>query len=961
MAIRKLKPQGIFAAKSANTSQKNSPNRPSSSFNIQQSIEKLENIDFVISSKIAPKLPVSKELQNLEKYLDHCEINNMGITMSSAQIFQMYLNYTDNLCKIIQQKDVKISNLLIRGVKGLEKGFKMMSNDIKSQNAEKNFNHSINASKRNSFTQTESKEPQELAPESPPEYRDFKDLPKAFENIQLTRLSSQLSEIYEELKTLMTEIPSETSIADIKAPNSYKPLKSEEAKKVIMTELKEIKDSIELFIKKKRLKALQIHKEIQTDKEPKNATWLALEAMNEEKEIALLRMRGKLEVAIAEKKKLEEGLIKSNNLCQELEKKALDIEGDNSELRHLNSNMNEKVSSLEKRVLELGAVIQKVISFKGFQKKLLDRNDKDKVEQGGKDAKPAYPGRNSNARRPSGYLRAAESGNGVKKDTKLQLIGLENNDDQDGLKSFRKKLEIEIGKIESIEKPTKVSNPEKNDPISPKKTTSINPELSYTKNKEGKYIKAEIAKSDIIEIKANKKPKVATEDCETTYDKLDSILEFNPADLSSLSSVFTQEANKNTPDLSYNQIKNLLGEDLAQFLKSEKSTSIDSGIKNDSLKTTKNSSKLQSLSFAIPATRKSKKSSESSNSEKQKQESSQSSDDSEDAESVFTSNYEEQSDSDKSSDSSTSRSKLNQLQGSHNINSKDNFKVQEKTENLGNQNEASSKFKGPGSISNLVEKLESKRATPNILINSRNPVYIQGKKQEVQERNQRKQRLSYNPSFSSSLSINPSSPNEFNISDKDSFYEEKLNLPSKVRASLNIPYLNQRNSFSRPASRSSVYSYSKELMDFSFSDQNQGNQEVDKITNEMKDIEEQLQQSLTNEQRDVYNRLKLKEEEFKVAKASYLSKYVQCNIETFENDLLQRMRCKEKYKQLIDSLFENPNDINLLAPKGRRELAVSVKGHDSSKCGKICDHLKKAMKVVQRYRGKLYPLKIIKM
>ena len=960
MAIRKLKPQGTFAAKSANTSQKNSPNRPSSSFNIQQSIEKLENIDFVISSKIAPKVSVSKELQNLEKYLDYCEINNMGITMSSAQIFQMYLNYTDNLCKIIQQRDVKISGLLIRGVKGLEKGFKMISNDIKSQNTEKNFNHSSNSSKKNTFTQTESHEHQELVPESPPEYRDFKDLPKAFENIQLTRLSSQLSEIYEELKTLMTEIPSETSIAEIKAPNSYKPLKSEEAKKIIMTELKEIKDSIELFIKKKRIKALQIHKEIQTDKEPKNATWVALEAMNEEKELALLRMRGKLEVAIAEKKKLEEGLINSNNLCEQLEKKAFDAEGDNSELRHLNSKMSEKVSSLEKRVIEMGAIIQKVISFKGFQKKVQDRNEKDKVEQGGKDVKPANTGRLSNARRPSGYLRAAEFGTTAKKETKLQLIGLENNDDQDSLKSFRKKLETEIGKIESIEKTTKVSNPEKSDPISPNRAKFINPELSYTKNKEGKYVKAEIAKSDIVEVKGNRKPKVATEDCETTYDKLDSILELSTADLISLSSAFTQEANKNTPGLSYKQIKNLLGEDLAQFLKSEKSTSIDPGINNDSLHTKKKSSKLQSLSFVIPATRKSKSSSESSNPEKAKEELNRYSDESEDAKSVLSSNYEEQSNSDKSSDSSTTQSKINQIQKSDDLsnsrNSKNNLNIEDKL-----KNKALSKFNSPNSISSLVEKLESKRATPNILINSRNPVYIQGKKQEVQERNKKKQRLSYNPSLSSSLSINPSSPNEFNISDKDSLYEEKLNLPSKARASLNIPYLNKRSSFSRPASRSSVYSYSKELMDFSFSDQNQGYQEADKIINELKDMEEQLQQSLTNEQKDVYLRFKLKEEEFKVAKASYLSKYVQCNLEIMENDLLQRMRCKEKYKQLIDSLFENPNDVNLLAPKGRRELAVSVKGHDLSKCGKICDHLKKAMKVVQRYRGKLYPLKIIKM
>ena len=922
MAFKKLTPKHNFQGftKSAGCSQKASPKRPDSGMTLQQTIEKLETLDFLLQTKnSAGKNPqtILAQLTLLEKNLDSSEIANMGVTLSSQQLFKMYSNFIENLSSTINLKDSKLSNMIIRGLKGCRKAFNCLYTEIQTVSF---GNHSkfFEGSKKNSFAQTNFEILTEARPCTTPEYENLKQLPKAFQNIQLTRISNQLSELFDALSSINTELPSITVIEHLSQPDKYRPFKTEEAKQVMISELKEIKENIENFIQKKRMKTLRIHKEVQTDKEPKNATWVALEIMNEEKELNLLRLRGKYEVMCAEKKKLEEALVKTSSLCSEYERKASLLESEKIDLTMMVQSSSEKSKNLERRVLELGAVIKKVITFKGFQKNIASINDS--IKQAVRKNQGIAPDQGPYVRRPSAYKGLEENrdflGLSLSNKERRKSIPLDENDSGDSLKSFRDKVNLESEKLGAEGE----ASPGRRNLV--KWQNGNNP--GFIKNNEGKYVRGEVTKIDHVSLPGQPQKEPS--------DKLDltsNIEAFNDLDLEEyIRNTLSEIRNSEGEVMTERQLKKLMGtnnEDPPQVTNPPLHKAQELPKTQDKPKKNPNSSKKPEKSpYIRPGKTPSRRNSK-------------------------------QAIPKLETDSSLSESAPNSQT------------PQEKFPDTG-LDPSSSKPNKKSLLKDLCISIKPSNTSPvpapipAPLISSSNP-----KKKNsitlIPPIHPRNLSQSYNASINSLLSDNASCNFENNFSDKDSFFEElpsvHLQIPS--RKSVQIPRPHSKNT--RPLSRSSVYSHSKQLLDFSFTDNTEGHSELLSFQEDLRNLELELRKSFSPQQTEVYQEIQNKEEQLKIKQALLSSKYVQCSLLTPEElmDGLERIRCKEKYRLLLDTVFENSGDIGLLGLKGRRELAKSVKGHSLAKCSGTCEHLKRALNIVQKYRGKLYPLKLIKM
>ena len=95
------------------------------------------------------------------------------------------------------------------------------------------------------------------------------------------------------------------------------------------------------------------------------------------------------------------------------------------------------------------------------------------------------------------------------------------------------------------------------------------------------------------------------------------------------------------------------------------------------------------------------------------------------------------------------------------------------------------------------------------------------------------------------------------------------------------------------------------------------------------------------------------------------SKAIQCMLLMDNNEQdnyqIEKFRTKGKFKDLISKIFENSIEFDNLPIKSKLEIAKSLKGHNNNKCSEMCEHLKRAMRIKFKYRGKRYPIKVIKM
>ena len=94
-------------------------------------------------------------------------------------------------------------------------------------------------------------------------------------------------------------------------------------------------------------------------------------------------------------------------------------------------------------------------------------------------------------------------------------------------------------------------------------------------------------------------------------------------------------------------------------------------------------------------------------------------------------------------------------------------------------------------------------------------------------------------------------------------------------------------------------------------------------------------------------------------KSLILSKAIQCELLTDDWDKLEKIKNKEKYKMLLEKIFDHSAEIDALTPRLRRDLASSLKGHNNSKCLDMCEHLQRALMIKFKAKGNPYPVKII--
>ena len=360
-----------ITAKSAAGSHKSSPKRTESTFNIKDGIEILESLEFSKFSKhnkINIDSYVSKEISKLEKELDTSEINMYGATINCEQEFRIYKLFLEKVSMLAGKKDSKLGNILIRGLTGCEKAFKKLNIQIRAEMPKKPDKQ--NNLKKEAFTQTIFIEQPEILPENSNslEIDAFKSLSGAFKNIKVSRISNQLVNLYNSLNEINTDIPSPSESPELEMPEFKL------SPKTAKVQLTFIRQNIGKILKGTEVKKLGIPKEVQTDFDRKRKTLVALENMNEEKELDIFKLRSKFSSLKHQKEKLEESLLRSNNMCSEFERKIAANDMELTHLRHDNSGLLEKVKEYEENAQkyqsEIDEADKKIEYFKEIIRKL---------------------------------------------------------------------------------------------------------------------------------------------------------------------------------------------------------------------------------------------------------------------------------------------------------------------------------------------------------------------------------------------------------------------------------------------------------------------------------------------------------------------------------------------------------------------------------------------------------------
>ena len=120
------------------------------------------------------------------------------------------------------------------------------------------------------------------------------------------------------------------------------------------------------------IKKLSIHKECQTDFDIRRNTIRVLEDMNGEKEMDLFKMKSKFEILKKEKLRLEECLVRSNNLLEEIERKNGPNEIEIAHLRQANIIYEDKLHHAEDRLENLDKKLDQTIEKNFHLKKVIN-------------------------------------------------------------------------------------------------------------------------------------------------------------------------------------------------------------------------------------------------------------------------------------------------------------------------------------------------------------------------------------------------------------------------------------------------------------------------------------------------------------------------------------------------------------------------------------------------------------
>jgi hypothetical protein len=962
---------------------KTSPRRHESTFSLQKGLEILESMDFVRNSSHTKSKSLNidffKEYSKLEQELDLNEINMLGSSVSYYDQFQVYKKYLESISIIIKKKDDKLYKLLSRGLNGLEKAVVRLPDPPKATPIKIFVPEKPEVEKKDAYTQSAAEVAKPVS-----DIETVKELSKSFKKIKISRITHQLSDLYETLSALYTDIPSPTSTPDLE------PIEKVDTQKIINLKLTVIRESIKNFIKHSERKPVQIDRESQTVKLKSNLV-VALESMNQDKEIESLKYRNQINALNQEKEKLQQDLKRANNMCRELEDKNGTYE---IELSRLNTKANELEKKLDKAEKINSDSEKKINEYASLTKsyKKNNKNLKLLVKKKQNDLQETL----NKLCNTQVIWKIAEK--------KLKAIEKEWN------KAFDKDF---IFKDINI---TDISNKYGIQPI---KLDNIDKEIEYLEQGDAD-VSYDIIEDQTIHLNIeNAASRLNSRQNSEIFAKINSNLSnksenfetFNDSSPRNQKNSIKKEEKKEKIQNNYNKNykkhqspirhqetheihKNVTTEVIKQVLEVPNSNKKPSDFKiviNDN-EITKNTSQDEE-----------KKQYQNGNLEITSQEL------------MNTSGNEINS-----SNPIKSLSNLSDKKGFKNLETKSFLKEKQKKP-LKNQNSPQNNKK----FSETMQKKHQDLKKP--MKNIATSPYYESKFQEKttskspepsdqvlpNPETTDRQSPTLNSTFSIAESKNsnnlvesPSVELKFQINDK--INSNPIRIPDQVQ--VKIKRKNNYEHFKAPSGSQSShlvkFSVTNKLFepkstnfkDFELKETDDSKTETQNIMTQTlehyknfqidskdnlnsifydqkafeeffdtENLPKRLQQaendwffSMSEDQQKSYSIYQDKQNEYKIYKALNLSKSIQCSL-LDPSDQLERLKNKSFYKELLERVFERPAELDALAPSHRLELIESFKGHEQEKCGEVCDHLKRAIAIKFKAQGKLYPIKTIKM
>lgn len=324
------------------------------SFNLQKSVETLEQFDYYKTPRHQKShsfsLAVSNELIKLEHDLDFSEMRMNRA--SDYEQFEVYRNHFDSLTKTLKLKDEKLSRLLAKISLGYERLFLKLKDlpKIEIKTIEKQVKPKIDTQDISLQVDISPAKTYDI------EYDNLKSLPSTLNKIKLSRISNHLEQLYDNLTQMQTEIPTPTSSPELE------PLENTDTNRYLNLKMTIMRENITKILKNPELsiKRLGIDKSIQVSIEAKGSLMNALEMMNKEKELDIFKLRSQNSINLNQKSKLEDAVLRGNNLNMHLENKINDCENELSQLKKENVGLAHKNQELVDKVQKLNEIIEKM-------------------------------------------------------------------------------------------------------------------------------------------------------------------------------------------------------------------------------------------------------------------------------------------------------------------------------------------------------------------------------------------------------------------------------------------------------------------------------------------------------------------------------------------------------------------------------------------------------------------------
>lgn len=979
-----------------------SSSRPKASyFNLQRSVEVLENMDLPKTPRhvksLSLQFAVSKEFNFIEQDLDSKEIMMLTSTMSSEQQYRVYMKYLESLANLLKFRDEKLSKMMARGIVGCDKavgkGFLRENVEdsqifIRERVAKKNFGVEIET--QTSLVEDFTVEP---ADTTDPEYYSIQHLPKSLKKIQISKISSQLYNVYESLRNMETEIPNPTEIPE------FTPIEITEKEKTMKISLTIIRESMNKLLQQKReIKKIGLPKATQTEGNKKNNIENALEMMNNEKEIDLMKIRSKMVGLIEENEKAMEKLIKANGLCAEMERKNGENDFELTKVRAAANEYREKCLLLEKNNSFLQESLEKSNADRRKLKKLV-KSLTNLLKKKQKDLQKAL----DNLYTTQVMWKVAEK----------------------KLKDIEKTWELSIGK-KFVHKDINIDMIMKKSGIQKVQLDSIDNEIHESVKGEIDFSQVLFEKT-IIDLKENEIGQENLSTSRKSKKKNENYIKFKDSRASSRVSVNNSELSDHFAEpvsprrriaakkqKKIEKIKQKKKKNEGNVEKIKGNQAIDYlGLPCED----ENDEQFSIISMKVPEKKRKRAEYELKNEDKEDNT------DLGNHEKTFEGKLEERTIEKQSKKIEKDQNILGKEQSKllekeqNKILEKEKKKVQEKTHNKKPENTHKIALNSESPIEKPIEKNQksptakesftfSQMAKLNLSNNSlprpeelarfpeTSPLSNPQKTVFLEEPQKIKSLESHDVSTEIMLTpkvLNTNLETIQKISSKSTYKDPKqssnLETPKKniqkndsfhIKPQLNHPSIkpittsNYSNITPTPELKkdfqeifASPRSNNIQNLSFSSNDKESMNKmhNLEKFISELQQTENGWMSTLSEEQQKSYSVYKEKAEDFKKFNAENCSKYVQCLLlnDNLGNYQLEGLMNQTEVRDLVSKVFANPAELYALPLKLQMELAKSLKGHEKLLCSEMCMHLQRVINFKRKYKGKLYPVKVIKM